>query len=268
MNVPDRHVRRDSGKTRWAALLATGLLFVGTAKLHAQACESPGTVAKGDYLIESDLFCGSYSTVDSEGFRFRTSAESWMNVMLTTGVAKGLDCQLGFEGVLRERADAGERYRHGHGDLLVRAKWTALGTDGESLSVALLPQMRLPISKRGMGAVHCEPALLVPMSLPLGEGTMLGATFGTEWAGNETQDLSASWSGSCYLGKDIGKGFGLYAEALCCGAWTRPVEAQWQGGVGATLQCTSALLLEAALYRGLNSGAPDWSPVVRCCYSF
>lgn len=268
MRMQDCDFQRCS-RERWgAALLAIGMLLVGTAKLQAQACESPGTVAKGEYLIESDLFCGSYSTVDADGLRFRASAESWMNVLLTTGVAKGLDCQLGFEGVLRERADAGERYRHGHGDLLLRTKWTALGTDGENLCVALLPQVRVPISKRGMGAVHCEPALLVPLSLPLGSGTILGATLGTEWAGNETQRLSASWSGACYLGKDMGKGFGLYAEALCCGAWRRPVDAQWQGGAGVTLQCTSALLLEAALYRGLNSGAPDWSPVVRCSYAF
>ncbi len=252
-----------------ARTLCAGLLLaVGACSLLGQATESPATVARGAWLLESDLLSVAHERCSTDDGSYLSRSVLWGNVLLSTGVSDRVDVQAGFDGWLDDSPGGGEPSRHGHGDGVLRMKWTFAGKDGEGFAAALLPQLRLPISSSGMGAHRLEPGLFVPLSLPLGEKWFWGGMIGLDSTRADNGDWNFYWQGSSYLCCTLSKALSAYAELTGSGPFTAPRVPAWQAGLGLAWQLNQRLLCEAALYRGINTGALDWNPVLRLSLSF
>jgi hypothetical protein len=244
------------------------LLVAGSSALFGQATESPATVARGAWLLESDLLSVANERSSTEQGSYLSRSVFWGNLLLSTGISEHVDVQAGFDGWFTETPGGGASTRHGHGDGLLRMKWNFAGKDGEGFAAALLPQLRLPLSSYGEGAHRLEPGVLLPVSLPLAENWFWGGMAGLDTTRADNGGWDFYWQGSSYLSYNLSKVLCSYVELTGSGPFTAPRVPAFQAGLGLALQVNQRLLCEAALYRGINSGALDWNPVLRFSYAF
>lgn len=67
----------------------------------------------------------------------------------------------------RDRTTGARARTTGVGDLSLRAKWNLMGDDGGALGIALVPYLKLPIARSGIGNGAVEGGVLAPISVNL-----------------------------------------------------------------------------------------------------
>lgn len=163
---------------------AAALLAAAPAGALAQESEEPPictdrptkanavcTVPAGKFQLESSF--GQWSRFDGDG----TKADVWQigGSVMKYGLSDRSDLQLGFTPFVD--IDSGPDQLNGIGDIMLRYKHRLTG-DGAPVQVALIPFVKLPTARRGIGNRRVEGGLAVPLSLPIGGGVT--ATFGPE----------------------------------------------------------------------------------------
>lgn len=132
------------------------------------------TVPKGALQVESGL--ATWSITKTGGLR--TEMLSVGSTVVKVGLSDRSDLQLGLTPLVRLRQrSGGERTRRsGFGDLVVRYKHRLTGDDAP-VAVGVIPFVKLPTARRGLGNRKVEGGLAVPVSMAAGKATV---TFGPE----------------------------------------------------------------------------------------
>lgn len=132
-------------------------------------------------------------TIPSGAFQLETGAASWTRVdgagatsdvwqfgasVLKFGLSGRSDLQLGFAPLVRAETRVAGRTsaETGAGDVTLRYK-RRVTDEASSVQVALIPFVKLPTAKRGIGNGKAEAGLSIPVSIALGPATL---TFGPE----------------------------------------------------------------------------------------
>jgi hypothetical protein len=209
----------------------------------------------------------SARTVDAGHFQFEWELAAWeragksRNLTLGELNAKfGLNEQMDFQLVLpfyqRERNGP-----EGFGDIEVRLKWNLWGNDEDSSALALMPYLKLPTARDGLGNDALEGGLIVPLNFAgPGEwdfGTMIQVDILQELEGsNDEAALLYSFTASHPISDAI-SGFVeiVTARRLSTGA-------DWEvaANTGLVWAWTPTWQLDAGIRIGLSEAAPDLTP--------
>jgi len=129
------------------------------------------TVPKGRFQLESSA--AIWSRTISGGVTAKSLSVG--SSLVKYGLSDRSDLQVGLTPMVSVEANGVSR--SGFGDVTVRYKHRLTG-DGANVQVALIPFVKLPTARRGIGNRRFEGGLAVPLSFPLGGG--ITATLGPE----------------------------------------------------------------------------------------
>lgn len=153
-------------------------LFTLPAAASAQKVEEPPicadrptkanatcTVPAGKFQLESSF--ASWSLTKTEGSR--TEVSQLGGSVIKLGLTDESDLQIAFAPNVAIKTKAGRITDRvsGFGDVLVRYKRRLTG-DGSAVQVGLIPFVKLPIAKRGIGNGKAEGGLALPISISTG----------------------------------------------------------------------------------------------------
>ncbi|HXW64259.1 MAG TPA: transporter [Burkholderiaceae bacterium] len=129
---------------------------------------SPYTVDAGHFQYETDLAVYSHGNADG------LTTEQWTLVdpTLKLGLTNTVDAELQitpYESVTT-RSPSNTTTVAGIGDSFARLKVNLVGDDGGNVSVALLPYVKLPTARSGLGNGKVEGGVIVPVSLAAPNG--------------------------------------------------------------------------------------------------
>lgn len=185
--MPDglRAKRDRTDVTKFTFVTALAALLISPAAAHAQQAapictdrptkaNATCTVLPGKVQVESGLAGWSLTRLGGTRTELLTLGASFAKI----GLTDRSDLQVGFTPYARLTVkEGGSRARaSGFGDVVVRYKHR-LTADGAKVQLGLIPFVKLPAAKDGLGNGKVEGGLAVPVSLPLGKATM---TFGPE----------------------------------------------------------------------------------------
>ncbi len=223
--------------------------------------ESPYTVPSGRWQVEVSFV--EY-TRDEVG-KARSTTTSVLPGAIKVGVSCRADVQLMVTPFLDlRRGGSPDSRTTGPGDLVGRFKLNLAGNDDGQIAFGVMPFVRIPLARQGLGAGRLEGGLIVPLAAGLPQGFDLGAMV--------ELDLRGSASGTGYgveavhsitLGHSLaGERLGSYLEY----AGSAPVgtgggyEAYLDGGL--TLATSSNRQLDAGLRLGLSPAADGFTAFV------
>lgn len=249
-------------------LLLACLALAGTAAVSGQITESPYTVKPGSFLVEMDALSVSWDRDQPGGER--TTVVAVASTILTVGLHDRLDVQVGADLFLSQKVDQGglSERNSGIGDVYLRAKLTVWGDEASGSAVAVLPYVKFPTNRGGVGNDAVEGGLIVPWVRHLAGGGHLHAMGQVDLARNAADDgYDVFTFFSASLDRPLTRRVGIYGEVTAAKGtggdpWASTV------GAGATLALSEHAWWDFAVYRGLSRGAADWNPVVRFNWGF
>lgn len=127
------------------------------------------TVPQGKVQVEADLF--SWTRIGAGPVR--TDVLLYSNPTLKYGLGPDSDIQLNIAPLVEVRSRAGGQTasRTGVGDLTLRFKQRLTGPEAAA-QVALMPFVKVPTARTGIGNGEWEGGVIVPVQLPLGKATL------------------------------------------------------------------------------------------------
>jgi hypothetical protein len=224
--------------------------------------ESPYTVDAGRVQIELDFATFTRDTDRSGGGDFRVETLGLAPVNFKLGLTSSTDVQLLVDPYVRQTARnraAGTRERiSGFGDVTLRLKHNLWGNGGGATALALMPFVKLPTARRGLGNGAAEFGLIVPLALDVAEGIGIGLMTEVDMLEESDGDgYAPTFINSATMSFDVGKRLGVYAELFT----ERSTEAgaRWvaTGDVGLTYALSSDLQLDGGVNIGLTNAADD-----------
>ena len=214
------------------------------------------TVPGGDIQIESDVV--NWTRADSGGVRTDTVFYTNPTVKYGFGTRTDLELDIAPYETVRTRSALGVDTQGGVGDLNIRLK-ERITADSAKTQISLIPFVKAPTARSGIGNRQWEGGFIVPVAVPLPAGLTL--TLGPEI------DVLADAAGSGHhaslvslvnLSRGIGKKLTVYGEF-----WnsqnldpTGTVH-QYSADVAAAYAVTSTLQLDAGANFGLNRATPS-----------
>ena len=129
---------------------------------------TPYTVDAGHFQYETDLVV--YGTGTAGGVR--TTSWTAPDPTLKLGLTNTLDAEVQvtpYQQATTRAAGATTRVT-GWGDTVVRLKANLLGDDGGAVAVALLPYVKVPTARNGLGNGSVEGGLILPVSFSASAG--------------------------------------------------------------------------------------------------
>jgi Putative MetA-pathway of phenol degradation len=124
---------------------------------------SPYTVDAGHFQYETDIAVFGYRNTDG----VKTEAWTVLDPTLKLGLTNTIDAELQitpYESVVVKGAGYTTSIS-GVGDTFARLKINVLGDDRGAVAVALLPYVKLPTAKSGLGNGSIEGGLILPISI-------------------------------------------------------------------------------------------------------
>lgn len=249
-------------------LLALLVALAAAVSVPGQITESPFTVKPGRFLVEMDALSVSWDRDAAGGGR--TTAVAVASTLLTMGLHDRLDLQVGADLFLSQKVDQGglRERDSGIGDVYLRAKLTVWGDEASGSGLAVLPYVRLPTGKSGLGSGSTEGGLIVPWVRSLAGGGNLQAMGQVDLIRNAADDgYDVFTFFSAAVDRPLTRAVGVYGE-VTAGKGTGGDPWSSTVGIGATLALSERAWWDFAVYRGIARGAPDWNPVVRFNWGF
>jgi hypothetical protein len=136
------------------------------------------------------------------------------------------------------------------------------------ISIAVLPFVKIPTNRGGVGNDSVEGGIIVPWETYLIGGLTLNSMVEVDFVRNAADDgYDALWYASTAVNREITRRLTIYAEL---DATKTSGGGPWQStlGVGAYLTVSEMLSWDFVLYRGLSRNSPDWNPIVRINVGF
>jgi hypothetical protein len=235
------------------------------------ATESPYTVDAGHFQIEMTFLAYAAETGSFEGEPYELEASALLPMILKVGLFNRLDLQVVLEPYLavRERLGTNEVFTRGFGDTTLRLKYNCWGNDDGPTALAVMPYVKVPTSKEGLGSRSVEGGLIVPLSANLPAEFWLGLTTRLDAVRNPAESgYHAEFGNSIAVGHDLfGNLFG-YVEFFSAVSTER--DAPWVGTFNTALiySLTEDVQLNAGVNVGVTGSADDWSSFFGMAWRF
>jgi hypothetical protein len=215
------------------------------------------TVPAGDVQIESDIV--NWSRITSDGMQQDTIL--YTDPVLKYGLTKHADVEISiapYETVRTRMSDGATDTVGGVGDLYLRLK-QKLTPDGAKTQISIIPYLKAPTAKSGIGNGKWEGGIIVPVNVPLpADFTM---TLGPEI------DILADDSGPGYhatlvslvnISHPVGKKINLYAEFWNSQSLERQRTVhEYSTDLAASYQLARSLQMDIGIDFGLNRDTPS-----------
>jgi hypothetical protein len=235
------------------------------------ATESPYTVDAGHFQIEMTFLAYAGETDSFQGEPYELEAAAVLPMILKVGLFNRLDAQLVLEPyqVVRERLGTNEVNTRGFGDTTFRIKYNLWGNDNGPTALAVMPYVRFPTSKDGLGSDGLEGGLILPLSVELPDGCWLGLTTRFDAVRDPAESgYHAEFVNSIAFGRDLfGNVFG-YVELFSAVATEQ--DDGWVGtfNTGLVYTVTENVQLNTGVNIGVTRAADDWNVFVGMALRF
>lgn len=221
--------------------------------------ESPYTVDAGWWQIESDLFNFTRDHDTAGGADVKTTTLALASINLKLGLTSNIDLQTVIETYTRVRTHdriAGTREKiSGFGDITSRLKINFWGNDGGDSAFALMPFIKWPTNRHGLGNNSVEGGLIVPYAHDLPAGWSLGVMTELDIVRNDSDTgYTADWLNTATVSHDLTEKLGFYAE-LTHLTTRGPAHATFD--LGLTYGLTPHVQLDAGVNIGLTRVTED-----------
>lgn len=125
----------------------------------------PCTVDAGHFQYESDIF--NWTNAQTGGVT--TNTYLFTNPTLKLGLTNRIDLELNMAPVetVTTKSALGKQSLTGIGDLYVRTKVNLAGPEGGDFQAAIIPYVKIPTAKPGIGNGAIEGGMIVPVSFAL-----------------------------------------------------------------------------------------------------
>lgn len=227
--------------------------------------ESPYTVDAGHYQIESDLAVYEHDHDTAGGADTRADSWSFGTLNLKAGICNSTDFQVVLAPYSRVRTDdraAGQITRQsGFGDVTTRLKVNLWGNDGGATAGAIMPFVKWPTSRDGLGNSAIEGGVILPVAFELPAGFSCGVMTEFDWNRDGTgSDYHPEFVNTITFGHNIFGDLDGYVEFFSL--VSAESGAPWQGtfDLGCTYAFTKDVQLDAGVNLGVTKSAPDVSP--------
>ena len=117
--------------------------------------DSPFTVPTNYVQVETDI----------ANYTHPNNVLQALDPLLKYGVSNTLDLELQIDGFLSQRING--VHSSGFGDVVVRAKLNLLGDDGGAVTIALIPNLKIPTAAAPLGNTVVEGGLNAPILIAL-----------------------------------------------------------------------------------------------------
>ena len=145
--------------------------------------------------------------------------------------------------------------------MLVRCKINFWGNDGGQTAVAMMPFIKFPTNRTGLGNNVVEGGVIFPLALALPRDWSLGAMTEIDWLQDATNSgYHPEFVNTITLGHEIVKNVSGYVEFFSSVSTEK--DAEWIGtfDVGLTYQVSANMQLDAGVNIGLTRSADDLNP--------
>jgi len=214
------------------------------------------TVPQGKVQLETDLLNWTRTDVGDT----RVDTILYTNPTLKYGLTSSTDIEASIApyATVRTRTDAGTQTLRGVGDLTLKVK-QRLSDPASTVQVALLPFVKIPTAKMGIGNGETEGGLAVPVNIALPRGFTL--TFGPEGdilADSDGHGHHAQLVGTVNVVKAVTSKLSLIGEFWAARNFD-PVAhvTQTSADVAASYLLRPTLQLDLGANFGLNQATPD-----------
>jgi hypothetical protein len=236
--------------------------------------ESAYTVDAGHFQIESDLYTFSRDVDRSApGGGVVNEGSTFASVNLKAGLWRNVDLQVILDPYVRSRTTdrgAGTTERvGGFGDVTTRLKVNLWGNDGGTTALAVMPYLKIPTAKRGLGNNSVEGGVIVPLAVELPAGFGIGLQTEADAMRNDGRSgHHLEWVNSITVGHDLIGDLAGYVEFFTVTSFERG--APWEGyfDLGLTYGLTGNIQLDAGCNFGVTDSAPDYNPFVGITFRF
>jgi hypothetical protein len=230
--------------------------------------ESPYSVDAGHIQIEADLVSFSRDHDRSApGGGVVNETTTFGAVNLKAGLLNNVDLQLVLDAYVRsrttDRATGVTDRVGGLGDLTTRLKVNLWGNDGGKTALALMPYVKAPTARRGLGNNSVEGGLIVPLAVELPGGFGMGLQTEADAIRNDGRSgHHLEWVNSVTVGHDLVGALAGYVEFFTVTSFERG--APWEGyfDLGLTYGLTDTIQLDLGCNFGVTDAAPDYNPFV------
>jgi hypothetical protein len=227
---------------------------------------SPFTVGKGEGSLELQPVAYARSGDGEE----KSEAYAFGQVNLRYGLSDSLEVQAAVSpSVKKIDKDASSRTElSGFGDTVLRLKWALVKDEVSGLAVSLLPTMKLPTAKQGIGNHYVEGGLALPVSLALPYRFSLG--FDSEWIyerGSSGRHRSG-YAGGAVLSRPVCGKLAAYGEFFSVVNGGGESGSAPTAGGGALYDLTSGIQLNAGANLGLGEQSDDLSSFIGISVGF
>ncbi len=179
--------------------------------------ESPYTVDAGWWQAEMDFFNSTHDHNTSNGANFTGDATSYLTLNLKVGLTNRIDLQTVLEPInhvaVRDNASGVRTSISGFGDITSRLKINFWGDDGGGSAFGMMPFVKWPTNRHGLGNHYIEGGLILPYARDLPAGWDVGMMTELDIVRNDANDgYTTAWVNSATFGHDIAGKFGGYLE--------------------------------------------------------
>lgn len=179
--------------------------------------ESPYTVDAGWWQIETDVVNYAHDHDTADGADVKSAVLYLGTVNLKVGLTPRVDLQTIIESYARARIydrAAGVRVRSsGIGDITSRLKINLWGNDGGESALAIMPFIKWPTNRHGLGNNSVEGGVIVPYARELAGGWSMGAMTELDIVRDEAdRGYDGAWVNTITFGHDISGNLGGYLE--------------------------------------------------------
>ena len=239
---------------------------------------TPFTLEPGRLAIEVDLINYAYDRHNPERANERVHAFEWP-ITFRYGLLDDLELQFGMEAYVRESVrdrDAGTRQTtDGFGDLIIGAKYNLWGNDDwdqeieGATALAVLPFLRLPTNRHGLGSRAVQGGVLVPFAIEDFAGFEIEWTPGFSAVRNSEDDgYEFEWSSLLVFNRGIVEGLGWYADFESIVNTESGQSWIGQVGGGLTWELADDTVLDVGVTFGVTRSADDFGAVLTLMQRF
>lgn len=151
----------------------------------------------------------------------------------------------------------------GFGDITARLKVNLWGNDGGKTALAIMPYVKLPLSKSDIRNGQTERGIIVPLAVELPGGWEMGLMTEVDFVSNDRGGYETEWLNSATFSHDIiPDRLSGYVEFVAVVGTEPGFDWQGQVDVGLTYAVNKDVQLDAGCNFGVSRSAPDYQPFV------
>jgi hypothetical protein len=223
--------------------------------------ESAYSLDAGHLMHETDLLNYAYNQDDG----VRTDSFFIMAPNAKIGLTNSTDLQIVWQPYTQNRERIIESKKtttnRGSSDLVVRLKTNMWGNDQGDSAGAIMPYIKIPTAKTGVGNGAVEGGIIIPFAHALGDKTGLGFMTQFDFLRNETDsDYYAQYINSITIGTNLIGNLSAYSEVWT--ATSSETNTEVTLDFGTTYAINENTQLDMGINIGATAAADDFNPFI------